>query len=327
MNKIAMIGAGVYGIAMAQGLCQNELNQITMWVESEDAKKRIEDNRNAFQDLGGICIDPKISFTTSYQEALQDAEIVFIMCAARFVKSVCEGIKSYIKEGMHFVIGTKGIEQESCRFIHEIFLDCIPTTRLSVISGPTFAIDIANLEPVGLALASENEETIEAVQEIYKDTQIKLRATKDVLGVELCGAIKNVIALAAGILDGLGYKESTRSFLITESLHDIKALIDQLGGDKNTITSFAGVGDLLLTCTSIKSRNYSFGVLIGKKEDANILDEYISKNTVEGYYTLTSIYDLVSKRNIEAPIIELIYNVVIKKDNPSLLSEFLLNKK
>lgn len=146
------------------------------------------------------------------------------------------------------------------------------------------------------------------------------------IGTELCGSIKNVIAVAAGILEGLGYSESTRSFLITESLHDIKELIRGLGGKKKTILSFAGVGDLILTATSTKSRNYSFGILLGKGEfeEAN---KYLETTTVEGYYTLKSIYSLLRKRKIKMPVVDLIYKVVMKNEDPNKLVKFLMEKK
>ena len=326
MNKIAIIGTGVYGIAMAQNLLQNVDNSISMWTESEDSLNRLESTRDNFEPLDGMNILPQIKFSTSFEEVLKDADIVFIMCAAKFVSSVCEGMKPYITDDMHFVIGSKGIEQGSCRFIHEVFLNCINTENLAVISGPSFAIDIARLEPIGLSVGCNNIETINLLKEIYKDTTIKLRETDDIVGIELCGAIKNVIAIASGILDGLGYSESTRSFLITESLHDIKELINSLGGNKNTILSFAGVGDLLLTATSIKSRNYSYGILLGKKE-FDSAKKYLEETTVEGYYTLKSIYNLLQQRSVEMPVIDLIYNIIMNDEDPLLLREFLLNKK
>ena len=151
------------------------------------------------------------------------------------------------------------------------------------------------------------------------------RPSNDLIGVELCGSIKNVIAIAAGILEGLGYVESTRSFLITESLHDIKSLIHGLGGTKKTILSYAGVGDLLLTATSKKSRNYSFGLLIGQKK-LDEAKEYLENTTVEGYYTLKSIYTLIKRKKIKMPIIDLIYKIILKDENPEKLAEFLIKK-
>lgn len=324
--NICILGTGVYGIAMANSLVQNKKNKIIMWTESDESLKRLEGSRNNFELLGGIEINEAIKFTTSYQEALDQADIVFIMTAAKFVGSVCKEIMPYINNKMHFVIGSKGIEQESCRFVHEVFLNFISTRKLAVISGPSFAIDIANLEPIGLSVAVKSNETLNMLLKIYKGTNIKLRKSTDMVGVELCGSIKNVIAVAAGILEGLGYSESTRSFLITESLHDIKELIHALNGKKKTILSYAGVGDLLLTATSTKSRNYSYGVILGKGE-FDKATKYLEETTVEGYYTLKSIYTLLRRKKIKMPVVDLIYNIVMKGENPEHLATFLMEKK
>lgn len=324
--KIAIIGTGVYGIAMATALSQNKKNKITMWAESEEAVKKTIEMRDSYTPLNGLKIPESIKFTASYEEALKDAELVFIMCAAKFVGSVCKGMMPYINKKMHFIIGSKGIEQESCRFVHEVFLNFINTRKVGVISGPSFAIDIAKLEPIGLSIGIRSKDTLNVVLKAYKGTNIKLRESNDLIGLELCGSIKNVIAVAAGILEGLGYSESTRSFLITESLHDIKELIKGLNGNKKTILSFAGVGDLLLTATSTKSRNYSYGVLLGKK-DFKEANKYLENTTVEGYYTLKSIYTLLRRKKIKMPVIDLIYNIVMKNDDPKKLAQFLMEKK
>lgn len=324
--NITIIGTGVYGIAMANALSQNKKNNIIMWSESNESKDKLEATRNNFEPLGGLNIPESIKFTTSYEEALKDADLVFIMCAAKFVGSVCKEMIPYITKKMHFIIGSKGIEQESCRFVHEVFLNFINTKKLAVISGPSFAIDIANLEPIGLSIASKSSDTIQSVLKAYKGTNIKLRKTNDMVGIELCGSIKNVIAVAAGILEGLGYSESTRSFLITESLHDIKELIHALNGKKKTILSYAGVGDLLLTATSTKSRNYSYGVILGSG-NFDQAQEYLENTTVEGYYTLKSIYALLRQKKIKMPVIDLIYNIVMKNDDPNKLAKFLMDKK
>ena len=325
MNKIAIIGTGVYGIAMAIALSQNKDNEIIMWTESEENVTKLETGKKGFDPLDNIKIPKSIKFTSSYEEALKDTKYVFVMCTAKFVGSVAHNMKPYITKDMFFVIGSKGIEQGSCRFVHEVFLDEIKTRNLAVISGPSFAIDIARLEPIGLACGVRSNETFKAIHNLYKNTNIKIRKSKDLIGTELCGSIKNVIAVAAGILDGLGYSESTRSFLITESLHDIKALIKGLGGKGKTILSFAGVGDLLLTATSSKSRNYSYGVLLGKG-DFSKANEYLKTTTVEGYYTLKSVYSLIKKKKIKMPVIDLIYKIVMNNDDPKKLEKFLMEK-
>lgn len=324
--NIAIIGCGVYGLAMANSLSMNKKNKIKMWTESDESLKNLEDNRKKYEPLGGLELPKDIVFSTCYEEVLDGADIVFIMSAARFVGSVCKEMKQFINDNMHFVIGSKGIEQESCRFVHEVFLNTIKTKKLAVISGPSFAIDIAHGEPIALAVGTKSTPTFDLMQKIYKGSNIKLRKSNDLLGIELCGSIKNVIAVAAGILEGLGYQESTRAFLITESLHDIKELMHGLGGKRKTILTYAGVGDLLLTATSTKSRNYSYGVYLGKK-DFEGAKKYLDNTTVEGYYTLKSIYALLRKKKIKMPIVDLIYKIVMKDDDPNKLAQFLMEKK
>ena len=324
--NIAILGTGVYGLSIAIALSQNKNNKITMWTESPDNIPRFKEYQTkGVEAFNGVKVPKSINITDSYETALKDAEMVFIMCAAKYVESVAKDMKPYIKKSMNFVIGSKGIEQGSCRFVHEVFLNEIKTKKLCVISGPSFAVDIAKLEPIGLACAVKSHEVFLNMKNIYKGTNIKLRESRDMVGTELCGSIKNVIAIASGILEGLGYSESTRCFLITESLHDIRSLIVGLGGKKNSILSFAGVGDLTLTATSTKSRNYSFGVLLGQNNKKKT-EEYLNSTTVEGYYTLKSIYSLIKKKKIKIPVIDLIYKIVMKGEDPNKLEKFLMEK-
>jgi len=323
--NIAIIGTGAYGLANALMLLKNN-NKIKMWVESEEKCEFYNKNRNNLDFLPGIKIPKEIEFSNNYEYVLKNADIVFIMVAAQYVASVSKEILKYQTPKMHFCIGSKGIEQGTCMFVDQVFKKFVKTKNLAVLSGPSFAIDLAKSEPVGLTLASKNKKTITTIKKAYGKNTIKLRPSSDILGIEICGSIKNVIAVAAGILEGLGYSESTRSFLITESLHDIKELIYGLGGRKKTILSYAGVGDLLLTATSTKSRNYSYGILIGKK-DYKGAQKYLETTTVEGYYTLKSIYKLLRKKKIKMPVIDLIYKVIMNNEDPTLLVDFLLNKK
>lgn len=323
--NIAIIGTGAYGLANALMLIKNN-NKIKMWTESEEKREYFDKNRNKLDFLPGIKIPKEIEFSCDYEYVLKDADIVFIMVAAKFVASVSKEILKYQTPNMHFCIGSKGIEQDTCMFVDQVFKNFVKTRNLAVVSGPSFAIDLANNEPVGLTLASKNKKTISVIKKAYGKNTIKLRPSNDIVGIEICGSIKNVIAVAAGILDGLGYAESTRSFFITESLHDIKELIYGLGGKKKTILSYAGVGDLLITATSEKSRNYSYGLLIGKKEYKKA-KEYLETTTVEGYYTLKSIYKLLRKKKIKMPIIDLIYKVIMNDGDPTILVDFLLKKK
>ena len=180
--------------------------------------------------------------------------------------------------------------------------------------------------PAGLAVASKNPETIKRAKNALQNKYIKLRETSDVIGVEVCGSIKNVIALSSGMLAGLGANDSTTAMLLTEAIHDMKEIIEAFKGDKKTVLSFAGFGDLLLTCTSVKSRNYTFGKLIGQKKSSQELQEYLKNTTVEGYYTLESIYKLLKNKKVSIPIIDLIYDIAVEGEPSEKLLTFLVEK-
>lgn len=324
MKKIAMIGTGAYGLGVSIALLKKN-ESITMWVESEEKAKFLNNNKKNANILPNIEIPENIIFTNDLNEVISNTNIVFIAVAAKFIDSVAKDLSKLNIKNKHFCILSKGIEQNTCEFVIDVFKRYVKTKNVSVISGPSFAIDMAKGEPVGLTIASKNNKTMLAIKRVLASDTVKLRISNDIIGVELCGSIKNVIAIASGILEGLGYTESTRSFLITESLHDIKSLIYGLGGKKKTILSYAGVGDLLLTATSSKSRNYTYGILIGKK-NYTMAEDYLKHNTVEGYYTLKSIYTLIKRKKINMPIINLIYEIIINKKEPEKLSEFLIKK-
>ena len=224
------------------------------------------------------------------------------------------------------MIATKGIEQGTGLFINEIVEQKLNTKNVAVISGPSFAMDLTTGMPAGLTVASKTPETILLTRQALQNNYIKLRDTTDVIGVEICGSIKNVIALAAGMLEGLKANESTKAMLLTEAVHDMENILDAFDCDKRTVTSFAGIGDLLLTCTATKSRNYSFGKLIGEKPNKEEIDNYLKNTTVEGFYTLESIYQVLKNRKVTIPIIDLIYEIIVNGKDPKLLLLFLVYK-
>ena len=324
--KIGIIGTGVYGVAMA--LMLNKKNKdIIMWTESEERYENYKKDKCIKGVIPGIDLPKNIKLTTSYEEVCKDRDVIFIMSVAHFVGSICQNIKPYINKKTVVCIASKGIENNSCKFLSDIAYSELKIKNICIVSGPSFAIDMANNNPVGLSIASNSKKCMKIVKDVLENDSVKLRETNDLIGVQICGSIKNVIAVAAGMLDGMGYPESTQSFLITESLHDIKALIGALGGNPKTILSFAGVGDLLLTCTSTKSRNFSFGKVIGEGATKEEKVKYLEENTVEGYYTLKSIYKLVKSNRIKIPIIDLIYSIVMEDTDPQNLVTFLINKK
>lgn len=323
--KIGIIGTGAYSTAIAQQLHKKN-KDIIMWTESEERYNKYLKDGYIKDIISNHSLPQDIKLTTKYEEAIKNKDIIILAPAAAFVSKVCQDIKDLVNKKQIICIASKGIDNNKCEFLTDIVANTLHTKKIAVISGPSFAIDMLEDNPIGLSIASKNKKILKTIKESLANNSLKLRETNDIIGVQICGSIKNVIAVAAGILDGLGYPESTRSFLITESLHDIKELISKLGGNPKTILSFSGVGDLLLTCTSTKSRNFSFGRVLAT-QDTKLIQNYLEENTVEGYYTLKSIYKLVKSKKIKMPIIALIHDIVMKNKDPKQLAEFLINKK
>ncbi len=324
--NISILGTGAYGIALALMFHKNG-NKVKMWTKFEEERDSILKNRMNERVLPGVIVPKDIEISCDFCDVVVDADIIVIAVPAGFVDDVSFELSKYYTENQCVVIASKGIERDSCLFVADIFKRHVKTKKYAVISGPSFAVDIVTNCPIGLSLAGEHKKTRMLVKKALESDSIKLRETRDVIGVEICGSIKNVIAIAAGMLDGMGYPESTQAMFITESLHDIKELISKLGGDRKTILSFAGFGDLLLTATSKKSRNFTYGNMLGSKKSKKEIDEYVSKTTIEGLYTIQSIYKLLKNRKVKIPIINLIYDIIEGKQDVSVLPEFLIVKR
>lgn len=322
--NVTILGAGAYALSLAIKFNKNTKN-IVVWsaLESEiDELSKTKMNKKA---LGNIIMPSNIVFTSDIKKALENSKIVVIAVSTKFVSSVCDTIKPYIKD-KHIIIASKGIEQNTCSFASDIVKTKLKTNKLCTISGPSFAIDMARDELVGLSLATKNRKTKELVIKALSSNTLKLRVTNDFIGVELCGTLKNIIAVTSGILDGMNVSKSTKAMFLTESINDTRKLIKKFGGNEKTIMSFAGFGDIFLTSTSETSRNYSYGKLIGLKESNDKKDNYLKSNTVEGVYTLKSIYELIKKKKLDMPFIDLIYKVVFENKSIDDILPFLKNK-
>ena len=320
--KVTVLGTGAYGLALASILVENK-NEVVMWTTFEEEKKELLETKKS-PKLDGYILDDKINITTNLEEAIEDSKLIVLAIPTAFITDVCKDLKNYIKLGQHICIASKGIEQGTCLFIHDMVSKQIKTKNIGAISGPSFAIDLVKKVPVGLSVASKNKKTRELIREAFINDHFKLYPTTDIIGIEVCGSVKNIIAIASGMIDGLGYPISTQALLITQSLHDIKALIHALGGSKKTVLSFAGFGDILLTCTSEKSRNYCFGKLIGSGASKEEIEEYKNTITVECLYTLKSIYKLIKNKKIKIPTINIIYDIVFKDKSIDKLIEYLM---
>ena len=320
--KVTILGSGAYGLALGVVLNKNK-HDVTLWTPFEKEAKALSETKES-PVLKGIKLPDNLKYTTNL-EIVKSADLIIIAIPTAFLNETSKKLKKYYNNEP-ICIATKGIEQGSCRFVYDIIKENLKTDKISVLSGPSFAIDIVNGGTVGLALASQDKETIEIVTKALSNNHFKLRKTHDIIGVEICGAIKNVIAIASGMIAGMNQTESTKAMFLTESLHDIKSLIKGLGSDGDTVLTYAGFGDLLLTATSEKSRNYTLGYMIGNNAPKEEIEKYIKNTTIEGLYTLKAIKELVKDKDVDMPIINLIEEIIYEGKKPKELINFLIKK-
>lgn len=324
--KISVIGLGVYSLAISKMLAKKDKNEIVIWTENNEKYEEYKKTKKV-ASVFDTKLPKNIKISASMEDTLENTNLIYIITASKYVDIVTKEMKPYYNPKIPVCIASKGIEESREELLSNIVKNALKTNNIAVISGPTFAVDILNNEPVALALASKTKKAKEYVLNTLANDTLKLRPSKDMIGIQMCGSIKNVIAIASGILSGLGYSNSTQSFLINESLHDIKDIIKIFGGNPKTILSFAGVGDLMLTCTSTKSRNFSFGVIVGSTKDQNKINEYLATHTVEGYNTLEIVYKMLQKKGIEIELITTIYDIVYNGVDANTLAKFLVTKK
>lgn len=321
--RVGILGAGAYGLALAHILINNKVDT-RIWTPNEMEYKQLVTTRKS-DKLPNYVIAKELNVTTNLKETVSDIELLVIAVPAFAFEDTIKNIVGLVMKKVPVLIATKGIQQNTCLFLNDVFKKYCHNP-MAVISGPTFAVDIIKNAPVGFSLASKSKLADKVVRQAFSNKTTKFRSTRDVVGIEICGSIKNVMAIASGMLEGMNVTDSTRALFLTESMNDIKELIDALGGRKKSILSFAGFGDILMTCTSTNSRNFSFGYLIGKGAKIEEIEEYKSKTTIEGLYTLKSIHKLVKKKKVKMPIINLINDIINHKKEKEEILKFLIEK-
>lgn len=322
--RVGILGTGAYGCSLSKGIVENK-NEVMMWTPFVEEKENIEKTRT-IRSLPGFKLDESITFTNDLDEIINFSKLLIVAIPSQTVDSLFQQLGEKITDDKHICITSKGIEEKTGLFMSEILEKYTDTKNVAVISGPSFAIDLVNNNTCGLALATKNDETAKVVEKVFENDFLRLRRNEDLIGTEICGSMKNIIAIASGMLDGLKTSDSTRAMLLTDALHDMADLIVNFGGSERTILSYAGFGDLILTCNSEKSRNYCFGKLVGSGATQEEIAEYLKNNTVEGYCTLQSLYKMLRNNDFKIPMINLIHRIVIGKTDPSRLLSFLVER-
>ena len=321
--NVSIIGTGAYGLALSKIFYENELN-VTMWTAIRDEYDMLKKDGCNKKALPGYKINKNIHVTMDMQEAISEAKLIVIAVPVKFLRSTLDEIRKYYSK-QHICIASKGIEQNSYLFPYNIVSRKLKTSKVCVISGGTFAIDMLSDVPLGLVAASRSKSTLRIVKKALANELFKVDTITDILGTEIWGSIKNIMAIGCGMMDGMGYPESSKSLFFTKCFKNITDFVYEFGGNKSTSLTYAGIGDLYLTCNSLKSRNYTFGKMVGSKMKKNDIDKYLAENTVEGYYTLKSFYELIHERNVRSKLIDILYLIIYKNEDLSSFNDYLKN--
>ncbi len=313
--KITVIAAGSWGTALSMVLCENG-HDVKVWARGIDQVNEINRTRKNEKYLPGIIIPETIEFTTDKTVALKDAEVVLFSVPSQQFKSTLKDFydNGLISKQTILVNVSKGIDMDTLETVSQITERIIPGAPFVVLSGPSHAEEVAQKLPTALVSASKSREAAECIQDLFSNDYIRVYTNPDVVGVEISGALKNIIALGAGISDGLGYGDNAKAALITRGIREIAILGIAMGASAETFKGLAGVGDLIVTCTSMHSRNRRCGILLG---EGHTLTESIEKvgMVVEGAYTVKAAYALKNRFELEMPITSELYKVLYEDKN------------
>ena len=316
-ERVAVLGAGSWGTALAK-LVADKGVPTTLWARRAEQADAIARERENAAYLPGATLPDTLRATASLAEAMADATVVLSVVPTHGLRAVWKQAAELLAPDVPVVSATKGIENDSLKLVTEILEDLLPEAnhgRLLALGGPSFAREVARGVPTAVTLAGRDLETVQRVQRLLTTDRFRAYATEDVVGVELGGALKNVVAIAAGAADGLGLGHNARAGLITRGLAEIRRLAVKMGAHPLTLSGLAGMGDLVLTCTGDLSRNRSVGVQLGRGRS---LDEILDGMTMvaEGVRTAASAYALARREGVEMPITEEVYRVLYEGRSP-----------
>lgn len=308
MKKVSIIGSGSWGTANAISLASKGID-VKLWVRNNELLDIINEKRENSTYLPGATLPSNIMATNDLEYCCKDSEIIVLGTPSHAVRDTIENIERYLKKDQYIVNLAKGIENDSLCRMSEIIEEYLPENPIAVLSGPNHAEEVAKDMPSATVVSSKYKRVAEFIQDTFMTPRFRVYINPDIVGVELGGALKNIIALGAGISDGLGFGDNTKTALMTRGIVEIARLGVAMGARQSTFSGLSGVGDLIVTCTSMHSRNRRAGIAIGQ---GKTLEEVLksTKMVIEGVRTTKSAYHLAKKFSIEMPITQEIYEVL-----------------
>ena len=319
MMNIGVIGAGSWGTTLANLLAKKGF-PVTLWVYETDLAERMAKTRINDLYLNGFTLSPNLVFTNELSEAVVDHQLLLLVSPSQVMRQVLKQLQPHLDKTCLLVSAAKGIENNSLQLMSEVLEEVLGAevkNRCAFLSGPSFAKEVAEEQPTAVTLAADDLGVAHRVQEIFSTDYFRVYTNQDVVGVEIGGALKNVIALAAGVSDGLGFNHNARAALITRGLVEIGRLGMAKGAIESTFAGLAGMGDLVLTCTGDLSRNRTVGMELGRGRN---LDEILNQMhmVAEGVKTTLSAYQLANKLGVKMPITEQMYQILYENKDPKL---------
>ncbi len=314
MRNIGVIGAGSWGIALANLLAGNG-HKVTVWSIIESEIEMLKNNHEHLDKLPGVKLNDSIEYTTDLESAINSMDFLVLAVPSPYTRSTAKTMKEFVKEGQIIVNVGKGVEEHTLLTLSQIIEEEIPVATVCVLSGPSHAEEVGRGLPTTVVVASKEQQSAELLQDAFMNDFFRVYTSSDILGVELGAALKNVVALAAGIADGLGYGDNAKAALITRGISEIARLGMAMGGQFETFSGLTGIGDLIVTCASMHSRNRRAGILIGQGKS---YDEAMAevKMVVEGVYSAKAAMRLSKKYKIDLPIIEQV-NLILFDNKPA----------
>lgn len=324
MERISVIGAGSWGIALANLLAGNG-HDVTVWSIMKDEIDMLDKNHEHLDKLPGVKLNDSIKYTTDLEKACKEKDILVLAVPSVYTRSTSHSMAPFITDGQIIVNVAKGVEENTLLTLSEIITEEIPNANVCVLSGPSHAEEVGRGLPTTVVVGSKDQKTAEYLQDTFMNDFFRVYTSSDILGIELGGALKNVVALAAGIADGLGYGDNAKAALITRGISEIARLGIAMGGQFETFCGLTGIGDLIVTCASMHSRNRRAGILIGQGKSAKeAMDEV--KMVVEGVYSAKAAMGLSRKYNVDLPIIAEVNKILFENKPPKDVGRCLMNR-
>ena len=312
MSKIAIIGSGSWGVALATHLARCG-NEIKIWSFSKEEKNLINKERKC-KFLPDLVINENIICSNDFEETIEGTEFILHVTPSKFTRDTFKQYKQYVGN-RPIIICSKGFERETLKTLDEVILEELPTAKIGVLSGPSHAEEVSIAVPTVLVIASKHQEILNKIQDTFMCNEMRIYTSQDVKGVELGGALKNIIAFCAGVAAGIGLGDNSFAALITRGLSELTRLGVKLGGEKETFYGLSGLGDLIVTCLSEHSRNRKAGKLIGQGKSLEETKKEVGM-VIESIDNIEVAYELCKINNVDMPIVETVYQVIYEKLDP-----------